>query len=442
MAKKKKKNGQKPITPQNSAKICLNAIMKNESHVITRCLDNVGHMLDAVYIIDTGSTDNSIQLAEEWCKKKEIPFEISEDPWRGDFGYSRTLALRRGEKFILNLESKEEWYFMFMDIDNLAYDYEEKPFPLNKNLTADAYRVEMRSQTLVYDYIWIVKVNPEKRWQWFGPCHEFVGPVVTKEKPDHMFDYKSCKPNWEPVYSRLEGGYVDSRREGSRSNDDLKYLKDAISFETALLTDPMNDRHLYYIAQSYRDAGIMFREQAEKVKNNKQRHEQYLRRIAQCEKRAEEAFLLRAREPPFNIWNDEYTYLAWVEAGKMRLKRKGFDKKTFDYFMKGHQVRGHRLEAPYYLLYYYRLNGYFNIGWSLAKDLINLPYPKNDIILIDHAIHQYLFIFEASVCAYYAGAKNKFVELSKKVIENSFAAPNYKEIAKSNLEKYGKITNS
>jgi len=36
--------------------LCLNMIVKNEEHVIERCLLNVKHLIDAVAIVDTGSS--------------------------------------------------------------------------------------------------------------------------------------------------------------------------------------------------------------------------------------------------------------------------------------------------------------------------------------------------------------------------------------------------
>jgi tetratricopeptide (TPR) repeat protein len=46
-----------------------------------------------------------------------------------------------------------------------------------------------------------------------------------------------------------------TRCEGSRSNDPEKYLKDAQLLEVALLKTPVDHRTIFYLAQSYRDAG-------------------------------------------------------------------------------------------------------------------------------------------------------------------------------------------
>jgi glycosyltransferase involved in cell wall biosynthesis len=46
--------------------ISLCMIVKNESHVIERCLNSVKPLLDYVLIVDTGSTDNTIEVIYNW----------------------------------------------------------------------------------------------------------------------------------------------------------------------------------------------------------------------------------------------------------------------------------------------------------------------------------------------------------------------------------------
>ena len=53
--------------PSKSYTICLNMIVKNESHIITKTLENLTRYVDfdAYYISDTGSTDNTKELIKE-----------------------------------------------------------------------------------------------------------------------------------------------------------------------------------------------------------------------------------------------------------------------------------------------------------------------------------------------------------------------------------------
>lgn len=455
-------------------KLVLNMIVKNEGHlvdknpyrpndetkvpVIQRCLDNVGHLIDAIAIVDTGSTDNTIEIINNWAEEKKIPCQVIVDPWRDNFGYSRNVALDHGLAVVEKIKKKELkyspedgnyslWYYLFMDADNLAFANDSlSPFILNKNnlSTADVHQVNMRQGGSQYGYVWLVKIDPNKLWRWYGPLHEYISPLK---------DETTKKVTWEAKFGHLEGGYIDSRREGSRSLNHNKYLRDAIIFEKELLDDPMNDRYLYYLAQSYKDAARMFNEQAMKEKeklndtslssDEKYQHEskyiQLTQKITDLWKRAEKAFLYRASMPPFKQWTDEYTYHAWLEAGKVRQYRKGkYDDKCILYFSRAYHMRPQRLEAPYFLLNYYLTIEAYRLGWDLAKDLIRLPYPKNERIFVDDDIHEFRFIFEASLCAFYADAKDDFITLSKRVVRNEKTPENIRKAAKSNLDRFSK----
>ena len=50
------------IAESDHAKICLTMIVRNESHIIERCLNSVKGIVDCVAICDTGSTDNTVAI--------------------------------------------------------------------------------------------------------------------------------------------------------------------------------------------------------------------------------------------------------------------------------------------------------------------------------------------------------------------------------------------
>ena len=73
--------------------ICLNMIVKNESHIIETTLNNIiNHItIDYWVISDTGSTDNTKEIIKSFFLKHNINGELYEDEWR-DFAHNRTLA--------------------------------------------------------------------------------------------------------------------------------------------------------------------------------------------------------------------------------------------------------------------------------------------------------------------------------------------------------------
>ena len=56
--------------------ICLNMIVKNESHIIIRLLQSVISIIDTYCICDTGSNDNTIEIIKHFFKENKIQGKI------------------------------------------------------------------------------------------------------------------------------------------------------------------------------------------------------------------------------------------------------------------------------------------------------------------------------------------------------------------------------
>ena len=74
--------------------ICLNMIVKNESRIITRLLDSVVQYIDSYCICDTGSSDNTPMIIEDYFNAKQIPGKVFSEPFQ-NFEYNRTFALEQ-----------------------------------------------------------------------------------------------------------------------------------------------------------------------------------------------------------------------------------------------------------------------------------------------------------------------------------------------------------
>ena len=46
-------------------------IVKNESAVLARCLDSIADLMDEIIIVDTGSTDNTKEIAAQYTSRSE-----------------------------------------------------------------------------------------------------------------------------------------------------------------------------------------------------------------------------------------------------------------------------------------------------------------------------------------------------------------------------------
>ena len=111
----------------NNQTICLNMIVKDEADIIVNTLTNLLDKIPLHYwvICDTGSSDNTAELIENFFKEKDISGELIHDPWQ-DFAYNRTRALEFAYK-------KTDFVFLF-DADDRIVGNLELPKLTKSNL--------------------------------------------------------------------------------------------------------------------------------------------------------------------------------------------------------------------------------------------------------------------------------------------------------------------
>ena len=93
-------------------KICLNMIIKNESKIIKRCLDNIISFVDYIVLTDTGSTDDTINICNQYIIDNNINGKIYTDLWV-NFAVNRTNSINNAKEF---LKSKKYNFGDFMNI--------------------------------------------------------------------------------------------------------------------------------------------------------------------------------------------------------------------------------------------------------------------------------------------------------------------------------------
>ena len=91
-------------------------MIRNEEKILKRCLEAVENIVDCFCICDTGSTDNSIEIANEFLKTHKGC--LTTEPWK-NFGYNRTISFQNAQKYI---KKKLKWdtskvYGLLLDAD-------------------------------------------------------------------------------------------------------------------------------------------------------------------------------------------------------------------------------------------------------------------------------------------------------------------------------------
>jgi glycosyltransferase involved in cell wall biosynthesis len=77
-------------------------IVKNEERNLGDCLETVMGFADQVVVVDTGSTDRTAEIAEEYAAR------VIRSDWHGDFSYSRNISLDHADsQWILWLDADD-----------------------------------------------------------------------------------------------------------------------------------------------------------------------------------------------------------------------------------------------------------------------------------------------------------------------------------------------
>lgn len=374
----------KIIKPSKSYTICLNMIVKNESHIITQTLENLCNYVDfdAYFISDTGSTDDTIELIRAFFKKRNIPGHIEQVEWR-DFGFNRTLALQMAF-------NKTDYLFIFDADDTIHGD-----FRIPHNLTHDAYQLKL-GQSFVY--LRTLIINNRKRWRFVGVLHEYI----------------ACVDKEESSYA-IQGNYhIDSGRSGSRNQDPDKYIKDAAVLERGF-NDEMNsgldlglaERYAFYCAQSWMDAGPAYINNAT---------EWYLRVLSQ------------------NNWGQEKYYSALC-LGDL-YNKKGDKYNSLKYYCKTMEYDEERIEGVASTMEILRADeNHVMVNALYHKYKGYNKFPQNKLFLSTDKYRD-IIEYNNSISAFYIFDKRSGYECCKTILRHNIMAYHFLTSTYSNLVFY------
>lgn len=356
------------IEAEEKKKICLNMIVKNESEVIRRCLSSVKPIIDHWIIVDTGSTDGTQEIIREFMK--DIPGTLYERPWI-DFAHNRNEAL--------NLVDKNLDYILFIDADEVLVFEKDFKLPV---LTKDFYYIQTNFANTLYNRIQLI--NNHLNWKWIGVLHETV----------NCDQAKSC--------DTLKHVINLVRTDGARSKDPKKFQKDAEVLEKALLTEPTNQRYVFYLAQSYRDAQLY--EPA--IKN-------YEKRVA------------------MKGWDQE-VFWSLLQIGILQEELKLPSETVVESYTKAYNYRPSRAEPLYRLAHFYRQSRNFQAGYETARKGLTLPISK-DILFVERWIYDHGLPLEFSICAYELGKYTEALLASQLILARSNIPSNVRTCVQNNL---------
>ena len=226
-------------------KVCVYAICKNESQFVERWMASMGEA-DAVVVLDTGSTDDTVERF---------------DPWRFDTARNRSLDLVPEDADIC-----------------VCTDLDEVLHPGWRALLEAAWVPGTTRATYRYTWnflpdgreghvFWYSKVHARHGYRWTHPVHEVLTP----------------DPGLVEHVVTVPGMQLDHHADESKSR--AQYLP---LLELSVQEDPEDDRNMHYLGREY-----MFRGQWEKAIATLKRHLSLPRATWRDERCASMRFLAR-----------------------------------------------------------------------------------------------------------------------------------------------------
>lgn len=321
--------------------ICLNMIVKDESHVIRRCLDSVRPFIHHWVIVDTGSTDGTQTLIRELLA--DVPGELHERPWK-NFGHNRSEALE--------LARGRADYCLIIDADEVL---SAEPGFAMPRLDADEYLVRHEAGGPHGSFYLTQLVRSRLPWRYVGVLHE----VIQCDEPH--------------TTQKLEGlvcrGFFDSAR---NVDPKAKYRRDAEVLKQALEQEPDNSRYVFYLAQSYRDS-----DQLELAIDT------YRGRVA------------------MGGWDQEVWYSLFQVA--VLLERSGGDfAPALAAYLDAFQFRPARAEPLCELARHFRQRQQYAKAYLFARQAAEIPL-TDDILFLDRTVYDWRALDELCVSAFYVG---------------------------------------
>lgn len=368
-------------TPNKHKTISLCMIVKNEAHVIERCLSSVLPIIDHWVIVDTGSTDGTQQKIKDFFDRNGIKGELHERPWV-DFGHNRSEALELCQK------TDTDYAYMIDADEILVYEPGFDPMKFKENLNADLYNIFAQ----------------------FGQTRYHRPQMTSNKKPFYyrgvLHEYVDCK---EPIGTRdFARGFMNTPiQDGARSSDPEKYKKDAIKFEEALTSGKVEEkdfnRYHFYMAQSYRDS-------------------------QQWEK-AFDSYLKRAE---LGGWNEEVFYSLYQAGRIAEILQKPVDNIIQLYF-KAYQAAPWRAESLWAASRLCREFSRFDQGYRFAKQGLKVRYPEG-ALFVGQGIYEWALLDEFAIHAYWTGHYRESRIASIQLLQEGKYPPDQKERIEANLK--------
>lgn len=329
--------------------ICLNMIVKNETAVLPRLFKTVQEYIDYYVIVDTGSTDGTIELIKEEMNRYGVFGEVHRRPWV-NFGVNRQQALE------LAIRANRTDWVLFIDADEELGVTDPKFYErLEPGVT---YDIEKHHTGTRYAVPHIVDIR-QTQWKWEGPVHNYLQHLGGSKK-------RKLLPEVWIIYHQGQGA------KSHGLTPEQKYLRDAGLLEEDLKLHPDSARSQFYLGQSYKHAG-----------HHQKAYEAYKKRVT------------------MTGWVEE-TFMAQLEVGRVAVLLEEPEEVVTKELLAAYDMRPTRAEPLHELARYFRQKKAYGRAYLFSRVGADTPRP-NDYLFVHQEIYDWRLLDELAVSSYWVG---------------------------------------
>lgn len=362
-------------------------MVKNEHKRFHVTLNSVVGYVKSFVMFDTGSTDDTIEIAETFCKKNNITFRLKQGDFV-DFAKSRNECLEFAEMF------PDIDYYLLMDANDelrggkilveQALKYKKKPntgFLLCQEWWSGKYDKYYNMRFL----------KAKEGWRYKMRVHEWL--KNTK--------YPSDEEAPPPEYLKIPGLVLYQ----DRTQDDDKSGKRFSRDKELLLED-------YY--DSPEEPRIIF----------------YLAQTCGCLNQRDEAFYYYKLRTQFDgFWEEKFH--AFFRCGELAGELGHPWKEVFGWYMQAFEY-SNRVEPMIKIIEHYREQKSWLLAFQFADLACKLEYPEYASLFVDKKAYDYYRWQLLGICGFYSG----FHKEGKIGAQRALASEFKNEVDENNIKHY------
>ena len=390
--------------------IALLMMVKNEHARLHVSLESVKGFVDSIIIFDTGSTDDTIDIARNFCEKNNIPFRLKQGEFV-NFAVSRNVSLEFADSFsdvdyLLLLDTNDELRGG-KDMRRFAEEYRDCPS------TGFLVCQEWFSGALD-KYFNVRLIKAHNYWRYVGCVHEYCCQMCRKcvnKKPrynvptetlllycedcktDDMIDIpdKKCfKCHEKPAKFNSQGNKIaifcdECKSDGMveihevHEHNIVKLPGEFTIFQDRTKDDDKSGKRFH------RDKELLL---AEYKKNpTDPRTVFYLAQTYSCLNENEDAFYYYKIRSTLASFEEE-VFHSFLRAGELSQKLSHPWHESFSYYMRAFE-HSERVEPLIFITRYYIAIKKWVLAFTFIKLACNLGFPDHCILFVDRLAYDF-----------------------------------------------------